>query len=159
MGMTSARAWLAARGLEDRIREFDVSSATVELAAQALGVPANRIAKTLSFLTKEGPLLIVAAGDARIDNARYKAFFHEKAKMLSAQEVLDFTSHPVGGVCPFGLPAGVRVYLDESLGRFDLVYPACGSGASAIALTCQELFEYSGALQWADLCKGWRDEQ
>ncbi len=159
MSVETAQAHLARFGRAQDILLLDQSSATVELAAQALGVPANRIAKTLSFLTKEGPVLIVAAGDARIDNARYKAFFHEKAKMLSAQEVLDFTSHPVGGVCPFGLPAGVRVYLDESLGRFDLVYPACGSGASAIALTCQELFEYSGALQWADLCKGWRDEQ
>ena len=101
----------------------------------------------------------MAAGDARIDNAAYKAFFHEKAKMLSPEEVLEYTSHPVGGVCPFGVPENVRVYLDESLRRFAIVYPACGSGASAIALTCDELAQYSGALQWVDVCKGWRDAE
>ena len=131
----------------------------MELAAQALGTEDRRIAKTLSFGTKEGPILIVAAGDARIDNAAYKAFFHEKAKMLSPEEVLEYTSHPVGGVCPFGVPENVRVYLDESLRRFAIVYPACGSGASAIALTCDELAQYSGALQWVDVCKGWRDAE
>lgn len=159
MSVETARAHLARFGRDKDIMLLDQSSATVELAAQALGTEGRRIAKTLSFLTKEGPILIVAAGDARIDNARYKGFFHEKAKMLSPEQVLEYTTHPVGGVCPFGLPENVRVYLDESLRRFDIVYPACGSGASAIALTCQELFEYSGALQWADLCKGWRDEE
>ena len=132
---------------------------TVEVAGQGLGTEGRRIAKTLSFGTKEGPILIVAAGDARIDNAAYKAFFHEKAKMLSPEEVLEYTSHPVGGVCPFGVPENVRVYLDESLRRFAIVYPACGSGASAIALTCDELAQYSGALQWVDVCKGWRDAE
>lgn len=159
MSVETARAHLARFGRDKDIMLLDQSSATVELAAQALGTEGRRIAKTLSFLTKEGPILIVAAGDARIDNARYKGFFHEKAKMLSPEQVLEYTTHPVGGVCPFGLPENVWVYLDESLRRFDIVYPACGSGASAIALTCQELFEYSGALQWADLCKGWRDEE
>lgn len=159
MSVETARAHLARFGRDKDIMLLDQSSATVELAAQALGTEGRRIAKTLSFLTKEGPILIVTAGDARIDNARYKGFFHEKAKMLSPEQVLEYTTHPVGGVCPFGLPENVRVYLDESLRRFDIVYPACGSGASAIALTCQELFEYSGALQWADLCKGWRDEE
>lgn len=159
MSVETARAHLARFGKDKDIMLLDQSSATVELAAQALGTEGRRIAKTLSFLTKEGPILIVTAGDARIDNARYKGFFHEKAKMLSPEQVLEYTTHPVGGVCPFGLPENVRVYLDESLRRFDIVYPACGSGASAIALTCQELFEYSGALQWADLCKGWRDEE
>lgn len=159
MAIEKVKAYFEQYGIDGRVREFDVSSATVELAAQALGTEGRRIAKTLSFLTKEGPILIVAAGDARIDNARYKGFFHEKAKMLFPEQVLEYTTHPVGGVCPFGLPENVRVYLDESLRRFDIVYPACGSGALAIALTCQELFEYSGALQWADLCKGWRDEE
>ena len=159
MSVETARAHLARFGRDKDIMLLDQSSATVELAAQALGTEGRRIAKTLSFLTKGGPILIVTAGDARIDNARYKGFFHEKAKMLFPEQVLEYTTHPVGGVCPFGLPENVRVYLDESLRRFDIVYPACGSGASAIALTCQELFEYSGALQWADLCKGWRDEE
>lgn len=159
MSVETARAHLAQFGRDQDILLLDQSSATVELAAQALGTEGRRIAKTLSFGTKEGPILIVAAGDARIDNAAYKAFFHEKAKMLSPEEVLEYTSHPVGGVCPFGVPENVRVYLDESLRRFAIVYPACGSGASAIALTCDELAQYSGALQWVDVCKGWRDAE
>lgn len=159
MSVETARAHLARFGRDQDILLLDQSSATVELAAQALGTEGRRIAKTLSFGTKEGPILIVAAGDARIDNAAYKAFFHEKAKMLSPEEVLEYTSHPVGGVCPFGVPENVRVYLDESLRRFAIVYPACGSGASAIALTCDELAQHSGALQWVDVCKGWRDAE
>lgn len=159
MSVETARAHLARFGRDKDILLLDQSSATVELAAQALHTEGRRIAKTLSFLTKEGPVLIVAAGDARIDNARYKAFFHEKAKMLTAEQVLEYTTHPVGGVCPFGVPETVRVYLDTSLRRFEIIYPACGSGASAIALTCDELEQYSGALEWIDVCKGWQDGQ
>ena len=125
----------------------------MELAAQALHTEGCRIAKTLSFLTKEGPILVVTAGDARIDNARYKARFGQKAKMLTPDQVVEWTTHPVGGVCPFGVPENVTVYLDESLRRFETVYPACGSGNSAICLTCDELYTYGGATGWVDVCK------
>ncbi len=159
MSVETASACLARYGRQQDILFFDRSSATVELAAQALHTEGCRIAKTLSFLTKEGPILVVTAGDARIDNARYKARFGQKAKMLTPDQVVEWTTHPVGGVCPFGVPENVTVYLDESLRRFETVYPACGSGNSAICLTCDELYTYGGAKGWVDVCKGWRDEE
>lgn len=158
MSMERARAYLEQYGLEGRIQEFTVSSATVELAAQALHCEPKRIAKTLSFLVDGHAVLIVTAGDAKIDNAGYKAFFHTKAKMLTPEEVEELVGHAVGGVCPFGVKEGVSVYLDESLKRFDTVFPACGSSNSAIELTIPELMQYSGYLEWIDVCKGWREE-
>jgi len=153
MSIETGRAYFRALGLEDRVREFTVSSATVELAALALGVEGARIAKTLSFKTGEGCMLILAAGDARIDNHKFKEKFHMKAKMLSADEVVELVGHPVGGVCPFGCKEGIPVYLDESLKRFTTVFPAVGSPSSAIELNLDELFEYSRALEWIDVCK------
>ncbi|MBR2605534.1 MAG: YbaK/EbsC family protein [Clostridia bacterium] len=141
--------------MADRIREFPVSSATVELAAAALGCEGCRIAKTLSFSVDEAAVLIVAAGDARVDNGKFKAFFHTKARMLSPQEAADLVGHAVGGVCPFGVNEGVTTYLDVSLRRFKTVFPACGSSNSAIELTLPELEKYSQAKAWIDVCKGW----
>ena len=131
------------------------SSATVDLAAQALNCEPCRIAKTLSFLVGEGPILIVMAGDAKIDNPKYKAQFGAKAKMLTPDEAQSLIGHAVGGVCPFGVNPGVTVYLDESLKRFETVFPACGSGNSAIELTIPELERYSNFAEWVDVCKGW----
>ena len=145
MSIEKGRAYFRALGMEDRVQEFDVSSATVELAAQALGVEGARIAKTLSFKTE--------AGDARIDNHKFRDTFHFKARMLSAEEVPVLVGHPVGGVCPFGCNEGVPVYLDESLKRFTTVFPAVGSPSSAIELDLDELFRYSKALEWVDVCK------
>ena len=143
--------------MADRIREFPVSSATVELAAVALGCEGCRIAKTLSFSVDGAAVLIVAAGDARVDNGKFKAFFHPKARMLSPQEAADLVGHAVGGVCPFGVNEGVTVYLDESLKRFPTVFPACGSSNSAIELSIEELEKYSGFVSWIDVCKNWQD--
>ena len=153
MGMETARAWLAARGFEDRIRTFQVSSATVELAARALGVEPGRIAKTISLYSGESAMLILAAGDAKIDNRKFKDRFGFKAKMLSPEDALKFTGHAVGGICPFGLAEPLAVYLDESLHRFDIVYPACGTSSSAVALTCEELERAGEAAGWVDVCK------
>ena len=153
MSIEKGREYLKQFGIEDRVREFTVSSATVELAAQALGVEGARIAKTLSFKSGDGCILIVAAGDARIDNHKYKAKFHIKASMPSAEEVLTLVGHPVGGVCPFGVNEGVGVYIDESVKRFTTVFPAVGSANSVIELTPDELFKYSKALEWVDVCK------
>ena len=139
--------------MEDRVLEFEVSSATVELAAKAVGVECARIAKTLSFKTPEGCMLILAAGDARIDNHRFKDTFHMKAKMLTADEVAELVGHPVGGVCPFGCKEGIPVYLDESIKRFETVFPAVGSASSAIELNLDELFRCSKALEWVNVCK------
>ena len=150
------RAYLKQWNLDDKIMEFDVSSATVELAAQALGVEGALIAKSLTFLVNDAPVMIVAAGDAKVDNARFKAQFHTKAKMLSAAQCEELIGHAVGGVCPFALNAGVQVYLDESLKRFAIVYPACGSSNSAIPLNMAQLEEVSGGT-WIDVCKGWRE--
>ena len=130
-----------------------MSSATVELASQALGCAPERIAKTLSFMVGGGAILIVAAGDAKIDNSKYKAEFGTKAKMLTPDEASELVGHAVGGVCPFAVNDGVKVYLDESLKRFETVYPACGSSNSAIELTIPELSEYSGYIKWVDVCK------
>ena len=153
MSMEKARAHLEKFGLADRIQEFNVSSATVELAAKALGVAGARIAKTLSFQLESGCILIVAAGDARIDNHKYKQQFGKKAKMLSQEEVVELVGHAVGGVCPFAVKEGTKVYLDASLKRFETVFPACGSSNSAIELTILELEKYSGFLEWVDVCK------
>jgi prolyl-tRNA editing enzyme YbaK/EbsC (Cys-tRNA(Pro) deacylase) len=142
--------------MADRIRELEESSATVELAAQALGCEPGRIAKTLSFSVNSRPILIVAAGDAKIDNAKYKTQFGVKARMLTPDEVETLVGHAVGGVCPFGVNEGVTVYLDASLKRFQTVYPACGSGNSAIELTIPELEQYSGFVSWIDVCKNWQ---
>ena len=152
MSYEKVKAYLDSRGYGDRAREFEVSSATVELAAQAVGVIPARIAKTLSFLVNDGCVLIVAAGDAKVDNAKYKAMFHTKAKMLTPDEAVELVGHAVGGVCPFAVNDGVEVYLDESLRRFEIVYPACGSANSAVEVTPEELQLLSGG-QWADLCK------
>jgi len=141
--------------MEERILEYEASSATVELAAQALNVEGARIAKTLSFKKEDGCILVVAAGDAKIDNAKFKATFGVKAKMLTPDEVLEQVGHAVGGVCPFGIPDDVAVYLDESLKRFETVFPACGSSNSAIELSCEELYTYAKGRQWVDVCKGW----
>ncbi|MBR2224136.1 MAG: YbaK/EbsC family protein [Christensenellaceae bacterium] len=140
-------------GIEDRILEFELSTATVALAAEAVGCEPNRIAKTLSFMTKEGPILILAAGLARIDNKKYKAQFAEKATMLTPDQAIELIGHAVGGVCPFGTKEGVRVYLDESLRAFETVYPACGSPNSAIKLTIPELEKYSNSLGFIDVTK------
>lgn len=156
MSIERVRAYFRSYGIEDRIRELEHSSATVLLAAEALGTEPCRIAKTLSFLVGGSPILIVAAGDARIDNAKYKAFFGAKAKMLSPEEAVELVGHAVGGVCPFAVNDGVTVYLDESLRRFSTVFPACGSGNSAIELTIPELEQYSGCKEWVDVCKGWQ---
>lgn len=141
--------------MEDRILEFEVSSATVELAAEALRCEPCRIAKTLSFLAAGNPILIVTAGDAKIDNAKYKAQFGAKAKMLTPDEAKTMIGHAVGGVCPFAVNDGVTIYLDESLKRFQTVFPACGSSNSAIELTIEELEKYSAFAAWVDVCKGW----
>lgn len=157
MSIERARAWLARYGLEERIQEFAVSSATVELAAAALGCEPSHIAKTLSFALGEGCVLVVAAGDARVDNAKYKAFFGVKAKMLPAGQVEALVGHGVGGVCPFGVNEGVKVYLDESLKRFETVWPAAGTAASAVRLSLPELERASASLGWVDVCKGWQE--
>ena len=158
MSIELVREYFRGFGIEDRILEFEVSSATVELAALAVGVEGARIAKTLSFSVNGQPILIVAAGDAKVDNARYKATFHAKAKMLSAEEAVSLIGHAVGGVCPFAVNEGVQVYLDESLKRFKTVFPACGSSNSAIELTIPELEKHARPESWVDVCKAWRIE-
>lgn len=157
MSIERVKAYFASVGLADRVREFDVSSATVELAALALGCEGKRIAKTLSFMGPAGPLLVVAAGDARIDNAKFKAQFGLKAKMLTPEQAVELVGHAVGGVCPFAVNEGVEVWLDESLKRFETVFPACGSSNSAIELTIPELEKYAAPKGWVDVCKGWND--
>ena len=153
MSIEKGRAYFRQFGMEDRVLEFNVSSATVELAALALGVEGARIAKTLSFKKGDSCILILAAGDARIDNHKFKDKFHMKAKMPSPDEVLTLVGHPVGGVCPFGINDGIDVYLDESLKRFVNVLHAVGSGNSAIELNLDELYKYSNAVEWIDVCK------
>ena len=157
MSIERVKAYFADFGVADRIREFPVSSATVELAAAALGCEGRRIAKTLSFMVDGAPVLVVAAGDARIDNGKFKAFFHTKAKMLTPDEAAALVGHAVGGVCPFAVHEGVKTYLDISLSRFETVFPACGSANSAIELTLPELERYSRSLAWIDVCKGWQE--
>ncbi len=153
MSIEKVKEYFREFGMEDRVLEFDVSSATVELAAQALGCEGSRIAKTLSFNVGGSPILIVCAGDARIDNQKYKYRFSTKAKMLSPEEAEEMIGHKVGGVCPFAVKDGVKVYLDESLKKYDTVFPACGSSNSAIELTIDELEKYSACSEWVDVCK------
>lgn len=155
MAIEKVRAYFEKLGIADRILEFDVSSATVELAAQALNCEPCRIAKTLSFMLEDGAILVVAAGDAKVDNTKYKAEFGKKAKMLTPDEAEQLIGHAVGGVCPFAVNDGVKVYLDVSLKRFKTVFPACGSSNSAIELTTEELEKYSGFTKWVDVCKAW----
>ena len=155
MAIEKAREYLKKYGLEEKIMEFDVSSATVELAAQALGCEGKRIAKSLSFMVDDRAILVVAAGDAKVDNPKFKAQFHTKAKMLSPEQCENMVGHAVGGVCPFGINDDVKVYLDESLKRFETVYPACGSSNSAIELTPEKLEEVSECEGWVDVCKNW----
>ena len=160
MSIEKVRAYFKPLGIEDRIREFDVSSATVELAAVAVGVEGARIAKSLSFKVEDKPIIIVVAGDAKVDNSRYKAQFHTKAKMLTFEEAHTLVGHDVGGVCPFALPEDVKVYLDVSMKRFETVFPAAGSSNSAVEMTCDELERYaSNFAAWVDVCKGWRPEE
>lgn len=160
MSISVVRAYFARFGLEDKIIEFATSSATVELAAQAVGCEPARIAKTLSFKVGGQAILIVTAGDAKVDNAKYKHYFGVKAKMLSQEEVEPLIGHAVGGVCPFGIKEGVRVYLDVSLRRFSSFFPAAGSENSAIELTPAGLEQYASNCQgWVDLCKGWQEER
>lgn len=157
MAFEPAKEHLARLGLDHNIRVLDQSSATVELAALALGCEGKRIAKSLSFKVGDGAILIVMAGDAKLDNPKYKAKFGVKATMLTADEAEDLIGHAVGGVCPFGIKPGIKVYLDESLKRFDVVYPACGSSNSAVKLTLSELELACGDVEWVDVGKNWQD--
>ena len=160
MSLEKVKEYFAPLGRAEDIMEFPVSSATVELAAKALNVAPARIAKTLSFKVNDGCVLVVTAGDAKIDNAKYKAFFGAKAKMLTPEEALAFTGHAVGGICPFGIEnEKVICYTDKSLQRFATVFPAAGSNNSAIELTCEELFSYANSKAWVDVCKGWQTEE
>jgi len=153
MAIEKVREYFRPFGMEDKILEFDVSSATVELAAQALHCEEQRIAKTMSFMVDDQAILIVTAGDAKVQNGKFKAEFSCKAKMLSFEEVEPLIGHAVGGVCPFGIKEGVKVYLDESLKCFETVFPACGSGNSAIELSIPQLEQYSNYEKWVDVCK------
>lgn len=157
MAIERVKEYFKKYGLEDHIQEFEVSSATVELAAEALQCEPCRIAKTLSFMVNGSPILIVTAGDARIDNHKYKTRFETKAKMLTPEEAETLVGHAVGGVCPFAVNEDVTVYLDESLKRFQTVFPACGSSNSAIELTIEELEKYSAFASWVDVCKDWTE--
>ena len=156
MSIEAVKEYFSQYGMVDRVREFEVSSATVELAAQAVGCEPCRIVKTLSFMAGGQAVLVAAAGDARIDNSRYKACFGTKPKMLSPEEAEVLVGHAVGGICPFAVKEGVAVYLDESLKRFATVFPACGSSNSAIELTIPEMEKYSQAAGWVDVCKNWQ---
>lgn len=158
MSLENVKAFFQQYDMEDRVIEFDVSSATVDLAAAALGCESERIAKTLAFRIDEKALLVVVAGDAKIANKKYKAYFKAKAKMLTAEELETMVGHPVGGVCPFGIKEAVDVYFDESLKRFDTVFPACGSPNSAIELSIRELEEYAQPIEWIDVCQGWQPD-
>ncbi len=157
MAIDKVKEYFKPLHMEDHILEFDVSSATVELAAEALHCEGKRIAKTMSFLVGEQPILIVTAGDTKIDNAKYKHFFGTKAKMIPGDEVERIIGHGIGGVCPFAVNDNVKIYLDESLKRFETVFPAAGSPNSAIELTIPELEKCSNFLQWVDVCKGWQE--
>jgi prolyl-tRNA editing enzyme YbaK/EbsC (Cys-tRNA(Pro) deacylase) len=153
MSIERARAHLRKYNLEERIQEFEVSSATVELAAKALNIEGARIAKSLSYLVDGGAVLVVAAGDIRVDNRKFKDTFHTKAKMLTPEQATEMIGHAVGGVCPFGVNEGVKVYLDESLKRFETVYPAAGSSNSAVELSIPELEQASECTGWVDVAK------
>ena len=157
MSLESVRKYFSRFGIQNRIQELPESSATVDLAAHALGCEGKRIAKTLSFWVREKPILIVMAGDAKIDNHKYKHFFGVKSKMMTPNEVESVVGHAVGGVCPFGINDGVSVYMDVSLKRFTTVFPACGSGNSAIELSIDEMQKYSNCVEWIDICKSWQN--
>ena len=158
MSISAVREYFAQFGMADQVLEFETSSATVELAAQAVGVIPARIAKSLSFKVDGKAILIIAAGDAKVDNAKFKAHFHTKAKMLTPDEVTELVGHAIGGVCPFAIKDGVDVYLDESMRRFETVFPAAGSSNSAIQLTCEQLEQYTqNFVAWGDFCKGWQE--
>ncbi|MBR3751686.1 MAG: YbaK/EbsC family protein [Ruminiclostridium sp.] len=158
MSIAAVREYFAQFGMADQVLEFETSSATVGLAAQAVGVIPARIAKSLSFKVDGKAILIIAAGDAKVDNAKFKAHFHTKAKMLTPDEVTELIGHAIGGVCPFSIKEGVEVYLDESMRRFETVFPAAGSGNSAIQLTCDQLEQYAQHfVAWGDFCKGWQE--
>lgn len=159
MSIQKVRDYFAQWGMEDRVMELDHSSATVEEAAAALHTEGRRIAKSMSFMLGEQPILVIFAGDARVDNHKFKERFHKKATMIKASEVERIIGHPVGGVCPFAINEGVDVYLDESLKRFQTVFPACGTGNSAIELTLPELEKYANAKGWVDVAKGWQEAQ
>lgn len=156
MSIENVREYLKKYDKEKDIMEFDVSSATVELAAEAVGVEPAKITKTLALKTKDdGCMVICVSGDGKIDNKKFKKEFGLKARMLSPEETLEKTGHAIGGVCPFALPSGVEAFMDISMKRFDKVYPACGSSNSAIALSCDKLFEISNGIRWVDICKDW----
>jgi len=158
MSIAAVREYFAQFGMADQVLEFETSSATVELAAQAVGVIPARIAKSLSFKVDGKAILIIAAGDAKVDNAKFKAHFHTKAKLLTPDEVTDLIGHAIGGVCPFAIKEEVEVYLDESMRRFETIFPAAGSGNSAIQLTCDQLEQYAqNFVAWGDFCKGWQE--
>lgn len=157
MSIERVKEYFEKFNMAEQIKEFEVSSATVELAAMALKCEPKRIAKTLSFIVNGQVVLIVTAGDAKIDNAKFKEFFKTKAKMLSAEEAFHLTGHAVGGICPFAVKEGVINYLDISLKRFDTVFPACGSSNSAIELTLAEMEQHSNKIEWIDVCKGWEE--
>ena len=152
MSLENAKKYMEEKGFGDRIMIFEQSSATVELAAAAVGTECARIAKSLTFKVDDKPVMILCAGDCKVDNSKYKKMFHQKAKMLTPTEV-EMIGHAIGGVCPFGVNEGVTIYLDESLKRFDVVYPACGSGNSAVKLGVDELEQISGSTGWVDVCK------
>lgn len=153
MSLNEVKEYFKKYNLENRIKEFDVSSATVELAAKALNTEGKRIAKTMAFMVNDNPILIVTSGDMKIDNHKYKTLFGVKAKMLTQDELIEIIGHPMGGVCPFAIKNNVKVYLDISLKRFATVFPACGSSNSAIELSIPELEKYSNYLEWIDICK------
>lgn len=155
MSVEKVRNYLKQYYMESRLQEFEVSSATVELAAQALNVEPARIAKSISLQDGQGCVIIVAAGDAKVDNSKFKAEFGMKAKMLAPDEVEPLTGYQIGGVCPFGNPVGVKVYCDISLKRFEEIYPAGGSANSSVKLNCNELFQISNSVKWVDVCKNW----
>lgn len=157
MAIELVRAYLKLVNCPKKVIEFETSSATVELAAEAAGVIPARITKTLCLMSKEGPIVVAVAGDTKIDNKKFKATFGTKAKMLSPEETLEATNHAVGGVCPFALPTETKAYADISMKRFDTVFPAAGSSNSAIELTCDELFQYGQCVKWVDICKGWEE--
>ncbi|MEA5058022.1 MAG: YbaK/EbsC family protein [Anaerotignum propionicum] len=158
MSIEKVRAYLQKLNCPKEILVFETSSATVDLAAQAAGVIPARISKTLCLMSKDGPIVVAVAGDAKIDNRKFKDSFGLKAKMLSPEETLEATGHAVGGVCPFALPEGTKAYADISMKRFETVFPAAGSSNSAIEFTCDELFQYGKCVDWVDICKGWEEE-
>ncbi|WP_091019410.1 YbaK/EbsC family protein [Paenibacillus amylolyticus] len=157
MAIEKVKDFFKQYGMDSQIIEFEVSSATVDLAATALGCKPEKIAKTLSFIVNGQAVLVVAAGDAKVDNKKFKEYFKTKAKMLSPDEAIDMVGHAIGGVCPFAIKNDVSVYLDISLKRFDTMYPACGSSNSAIELTIKQLEKFSSYSEWIDVCKGWND--